>query len=183
MEKNCEHCGKLFKFPAYRAESAKYCSRSCTALSMRTHTTSNCQVCGKQFDHISSRCNSAKYCSRECYYQSLKGSGSKKFTCAHCGLDFFDSPSKKRKFCSKSCINKSTKKNWKASFTTVRKMLLRRGMIERCERCGYDEHKQILGVHHKDRNRANNELENLEILCPNCHSIEHMKHTPHGFKE
>jgi len=28
-------------------------------------------------------------------------------------------------------------------------------------------------VHHKDRNRENNEIENLELLCPNCHSEDH----------
>lgn len=28
-----------------------------------------------------------------------------------------------------------------------------------------------LEVHHKDGNKRNNKLENLEILCPNCHSL------------
>ena len=27
-----------------------------------------------------------------------------------------------------------------------------------------------LEVHHKDGNHQNNELENLQLLCPNCHS-------------
>lgn len=27
-----------------------------------------------------------------------------------------------------------------------------------------------LHIHHKDGNRYNNRLENLELLCPNCHS-------------
>lgn len=58
-----------------------------------------------------------------------------------------------------------------------------RGMLVSCERCSYNENIQILGVHHKDRNRKNNDLSNLEVLCPNCHSLEHMKHLPHGFKE
>ena len=39
-----------------------------------------------------------------------------------------------------------------------------------CMRCGFDKY---VVVHHKDRNRENNVLENLEILCPNCHAIEH----------
>jgi 5-methylcytosine-specific restriction endonuclease McrA len=26
-------------------------------------------------------------------------------------------------------------------------------------------------------------MENLEVLCPNCHSIEHAKHICHGFTE
>lgn len=41
-----------------------------------------------------------------------------------------------------------------------------------CERCNYDKY-QILQVHHKDRNRANSNLDNLELICPNCHYEEH----------
>ncbi|MFZ2303908.1 MAG: HNH endonuclease signature motif containing protein [Minisyncoccia bacterium] len=32
---------------------------------------------------------------------------------------------------------------------------------------------EILQVHHKDRNRGNNDLSNLELICPNCHYEEH----------
>lgn len=41
-----------------------------------------------------------------------------------------------------------------------------------CERCGFKE-TGILQVHHKDRNRKNNKKENIEIICPNCHTLEH----------
>lgn len=45
--------------------------------------------------------------------------------------------------------------------------------IQLCNRCGYKEHPSILQVHHRDRDRLNNTLENLEVLCPNCHTLEH----------
>jgi 5-methylcytosine-specific restriction endonuclease McrA len=41
-----------------------------------------------------------------------------------------------------------------------------------CVRCGFSNI-LALEVHHKDKNRQNNDLENLEILCANCHTIEH----------
>jgi hypothetical protein len=41
-----------------------------------------------------------------------------------------------------------------------------------CERCGFDKF-EILNIHHKDRNVKNNSIENIEILCPNCHMLEH----------
>lgn len=41
-----------------------------------------------------------------------------------------------------------------------------------CQRCRYPKY-EILQIHHKDRNRSNNELENLELICPNCHYEEH----------
>ena len=43
-----------------------------------------------------------------------------------------------------------------------------------CESCGLTEWKGQpvpLESHHKDGNYKNNEEENLELLCPNCHSI------------
>ena len=44
---------------------------------------------------------------------------------------------------------------------------------KKCERCGYYKYPDILEVHHKDRDRNNGSPENLEILCPNCHTEEH----------
>ena len=58
--------------------------------------------------------------------------------------------------------------------------MLRRGLLNACDRCGYSKKPEILGVHHKDRDRKNNELSNLEISCPNCHSEEHSKHIAHA---
>lgn len=46
--------------------------------------------------------------------------------------------------------------------------------IGKCEKCGFDI-KRILILHHKDRNRSNNERENLELLCWNCHMLGHEK--------
>ena len=41
-----------------------------------------------------------------------------------------------------------------------------------CERCGFSDNR-VLEIHHKDRNRGHNTRENLELLCPNCHAIDH----------
>lgn len=45
---------------------------------------------------------------------------------------------------------------------------------EKCNRCGFNEwmgEKLILELEHKDGNHNNNIRENLEMLCPNCHSL------------
>jgi hypothetical protein len=44
----------------------------------------------------------------------------------------------------------------------------------KCECCGlekWNENPIPLEVHHKDGDHLNNELENLEVLCPNCHAL------------
>lgn len=60
------------------------------------------------------------------------------------------------------------KKN--GSSTTIALIALRG---HKCEKCGLTEwlgEPINLETHHKDGDRSNNSLDNLEILCPNCHS-------------
>jgi hypothetical protein len=66
----------------------------------------------------------------------------------------------------------------------LRKKLIQDGIKkDECEVCNLTEwmgQKIPLELHHVDGNRFNNELENLQILCPNCHSLtpNHSKPTP-----
>lgn len=52
--------------------------------------------------------------------------------------------------------------------------LVKAGLKElRCEKCGITEWNNDIikfHLHHKDGDHNNNRLENLEVLCPNCHS-------------
>ena len=175
----CKHCGSDYSVRSYRISTTKFCSRRCLALAMRTSGTKNCEICGKQFNHISSRASVAKYCSTKCYNKAQSKKGRTTYECRHCGKAFKAPKSHNRIYCSKECVNKGHKSIWKATYTTVRKVLKRKGLIEKCQRCGYSKMPNLLGVHHKDRNRLNNDLSNLEILCPNCHSEEHAKHIVH----
>lgn len=46
--------------------------------------------------------------------------------------------------------------------------------IPKCEKCGIENwcgEKITFDLHHIDGNKYNNRLSNLEILCPNCHSL------------
>lgn len=183
MEKSpnvkCLMCGQECYVPKHRLSTFKYCSNSCKHKSNVIKITANCACCGNKFTHISSRCNKAKYCSRKCFYRSQIGRGETKYTCAHCDIEFYDSASHKRKFCSRKCVGKSVRANWHPSFMTVRKKMKKENMIQFCEICGYKEFPDILGVHHKDRNRKNNNQNNLLVVCPLCHSLIHHKHICH----
>lgn len=58
---------------------------------------------------------------------------------------------------------------------SLRDRLIKEGYKEhRCENCGLDTwlgEKIPLHLHHVDGNHNNNKLENLQLLCPNCHSM------------
>ena len=46
----------------------------------------------------------------------------------------------------------------------------------KCEKCGWGvenpyTHKIPLQIHHLDGNSLNNNEDNLQVLCPNCHTL------------
>ena len=114
------------------------------------------------------------FCSSVCYGISNR----KETPCAICSALILASANKKT--CSRACANKyRTGIRYKlgrprdkvvAERMTKMQLLELRGGV--CERCGYSK-REILHVHHKDRNRNNNDLKNLELICPNCHYEEH----------
>ena len=59
---------------------------------------------------------------------------------------------------------------------TLKDKLIRDGLKEdACECCGLTEwlgEKLTLELHHKNGDHYDNDLNNLAILCPNCHSIQ-----------
>src|SRR3990167_11174631 len=93
--------------------------------------------------------------------------------------DLRNSKSKKY-FCSQTCGNvwigkqqrAENNPNW-AGGTSSYKILLKRTDSKRaCVLCGKDDHR-ILCVHHVDKNRKNNKVQNLMWLCRNCHFLIH----------
>ena len=117
---------------------------------------------------------SSVFCSSVCYGISCR----KNVACAVCGKNMLSGLNKKT--CSRSCANihrtgimyKINRPRDKVTslFAIKKRLLTARGHV--CERCSYDK-ADILQVHHKNRDRSNNSLDNLELICPNCHYEEH----------
>lgn len=106
-----------------------------------------------------------------------------KYTCALCGTKFERiklSVSKSGlRFCSRKCKDEGQKLKynlkdiWPNHYDTGIPDYRQLGIEyygKSCLRCGFDK---AVVVHHRDRNRQNNQVSNLEVLCYNCHAIEH----------
>ena len=134
-----------------------------------------CAICSKAIYRRPVEMKRGKvFCSQECYGKSCR----REAPCVMCGQLI---PGRKNsKTCSRSCSNKYREgikyKIGRPRDKAVTAYLLKLRLLEKrsrkCERCGYDK-VEILQIHHKDRNRNNNNLENLELVCPNCHYEEH----------
>ncbi len=61
-----------------------------------------------------------------------------------------------------------------SSYALKAKLFLEGLKKECCENCGlhtWQDVKIPLELHHIDGNNSNNNLENIQILCPNCHAL------------
>ena len=120
-------------------------------------------------------------CSKECRVKSM--TTSKVYKCAYCGKDVVRRPGERnendRYFCSHShrtsYINSTKIGNkhplWKGGKAAYRAKAIAEKGAE-CEVCGFDDERAIV-VHHIDGDRQNNDIDNLQVLCANCHMIAH----------
>lgn len=140
----------------------------------------NCNYCDKRFLKRIQYIKKNNYCCPE--HASLVNRKRIKVICAYCGLEKEITQSKynnsktKTFFCNRDHQSKAQKFDCEINYlcnyvngnSSYRKEALKY-YPNKCENCQYDEHKEILEVHHIDCNRENNDLKNLIILCPNCH--------------
>ena len=100
--------------------------------------------------------------------------------CNHCGKNFYRQKSKhdgRLAFCSRDCKEAEQYVGGKMALPhyiadkAYRKKALR-FYGHKCNLCDISED-YLLVVHHKDGNRDNNALDNLEVLCHNHHAFRH----------
>ena len=137
-----------------------------------------CVVCGAEFKIKLYRWSTAKYCSNTCKSKAMTHPGSGFVACVICGKMHRRRAAHMgyRHTCSLRCRGLADRTESPASkdfSSSTRRWLKRRKMLNCCGRCGYDDHPGILVIHHTDRDRTNNDIGNLEVLCPNCHALEH----------
>ena len=152
----------------YNKRHNKFCNQSCSASfnngirdrvphKKKLLTEKTCKYCGKPIvkspDETYSRALNKTFCSTECYLNFHK-------------TDYIN----KWKVGEVSGTTKSNEVHEK-----VRAYMLEKANYK-CTRCGWGEVNPATGkvpvqIHHKDGDCTNNKEDNLEVLCPNCHSL------------
>lgn len=135
-----------------------------------------CSNCNKSFEYEKRKC---KFCSHSCSatYNNLGKLKSGCYAlkpCIGCGK-----LTKNRKYCSNKCFSKyyrieRAKQIAIDGFLTNKheKWYLEETRGHRCEFCGLTEwlNEPIpLDFHHRDGDSDNNHLDNVQLICPNCH--------------
>lgn len=198
ITRHCELCAN--PFTTIKAEinrgNGRFCSLACSA--RRSHggdvTNFQCSHCDKPIRVKPSKLGKGKtglhFCGRECmdtHHWRLREAYPPRYgLCLMC-----DNPIRKgTMFCKVKCRQEHTQKTYIADWLAgdrdgkcgegaisshIRKWLFEK-YDHKCQECGWSKVHVITGripltVNHKDGNSANNRPENLELLCPNCHSL------------
>ena len=156
-------------------------------------TKINCLNCGHEADVENKEIarGFGKFCSRKCsavYNAEQRPKPEPNVSCARCGVNFYLNETEKKNsksglyFCCREHkdaaqriggIREIMPPHYGETVHDYRTLVFKvAGKPKVCERCGFDKEPAII-VHHRDRNRENNSNDNLEVLCANCHLIEH----------
>ena len=125
-------------------------------------------------------CERIRFCSSKCF--ESKRYRKKNTSCQQCGVLLKPGAGSSAKFCSKSCSNRSRVgikyDGTQPKSKTVNHSRARVALIERdgdeCKICGlcpvWMGKPLRLQIDHVDGDRSSNGLDNLRLLCPNCHT-------------
>lgn len=147
----CEQCGKEFLRRKNANHPKKYCSKKCCKMIRKNRVIVKCSNCGKDIEKTASKLKNSKhgyhFCGRKCKEkaQSLKGN------CPEIRPDHYGTSEGREAY----------------------KNLIKNSDHPVCEGCG-EEKTYLLQVHHKDKDRTNNKMENFEVVCANCHIKRHL---------
>lgn len=144
----CDKCGAYFWRTKHQVKDRNFCSPYCAASSRRDRRLLRCSWCGAYFLQIPSRVlqssSGLHFCGRGCKDRAQRLDGLPQIMPPHYG----GGP------------------NYRVKAYTIYPRV--------CQCCGYDEHSEVMIVHHIDGDHTNNHIRNLMVLCRNCHYMVHV---------
>lgn len=164
-------------------KKADFCKKKCYLdyLKRKNLINRECGNCGKTIlRKIYQICDTGNvYCSRRCSLEVSREKNRKKNLCLNCAKGCGS-----KRLCNRSCSNSYknkireldiTNNPQKYSNAAIRKFLIKiRG--DSCSKCGWREVnpktlKCPIQLNHIDGHSENKKFDNLELVCPNCHSL------------
>lgn len=170
----CQDCGKTFQC---KVSFAKYCPE-CREIRKQNRFKRHfehpyhykkkvCECCGKVFQPTATNVKLCDDC--KAYKKHLQSIRRPILKCKYCGEYYIPTGNHQDKcpLCRFKQIDSTSYRG--IAFSTFPHV---------CNRCGKPVDIFTGDVHHKDRNRDNNDPSNLELLCKSCHHKEHMVRDP-----
>ena len=160
-ETECLYCKKVIHKPKSLLGKPNYCDSVCSSNSKKKYIEITCALCNKTTQRTANKIrvtpskSGLRFCSRECKNKAQRVNGGvKEILPSHYG---------------------SGRTNYR------KKAIEAHG--PRCVECGYSEYKEMLDVHHINKDRSDASLENLQVLCVWCHALETRKIPKHQRKQ
>ena len=152
-EITCDNCKTNFKY--LKSEKRKFCSSSCSTIfnnRFRLNKRSTCKNCNTLLSNLKSK--NQIFCSHLCHRNYEYNVNIKLW---------------------KEGKLKGYRGKTKSISPWLRKYLLDKH-DNTCQKCGWNElhpidNKPLVEINHIDGDASNNNENNLEVLCPNCHSM------------
>ena len=192
----CNHCEKeVWKEKRFvKNNNFAFCSKQCQGNFFDKKITVKCSYCGKEIKkkiaHSKGNKTNHFFCNRICKDLANKEMNIfrkiKLLECEKCGC-LIEVDHRTSSIVCEECKPKTKKifrsNYWEVikgnekcrSFQSLKFFLLKEELKQNiCEKCQTNEwmgETIICQLHHKDGNRDNNKINNLEMLCPNCHTL------------
>jgi len=144
-----------------------------------------CQNCDSSYTTVE---KNSKFCGHTCSATFNNRNRVKKYClCIFCGTKMIGHRKLRNKYCTSECMEGDRVRELNAVITANSipcgikiSSSLRNHLISlsgnSCSKCGWDKVNPYSGkcpleIHHIDGDKLNNDLANLIVLCPSCHSL------------